>query len=398
MAASSFAQLAPGRRLLLGPGPSDPHPRVLSALAAPTLGHLDPQFLEYMDDIQRLLRETFRTQNALTFAVSGTGSAGMEACLVNALEPGERVVVGENGVFGGRMAEIAGRLGCDVVRISAPFGEALDAERLRAAIRANKPKLVAVVHAETSTGVLQPIPDIAQAAHAAGALMLADCVTSLGGVPVELDAWHVDLAYSGTQKCLSCPPGLAPVTFSERAVAALKARKSKVSSWYLDASLLLSYWGQERAYHHTAPVNMLYALREALLVLREEGLPAAHARHARCHEALVAGVSAMGLECPVAPAYRMPQLNVVRVPEGVDELQVRRSLLLDYGIEIGGGLGPFKGKVWRVGLMGHGARFSNVMALLAALEDVLERMHAPVERGRALHAASAAWNRNGSPA
>jgi alanine-glyoxylate transaminase/serine-glyoxylate transaminase/serine-pyruvate transaminase len=394
MEVSPFAQLAPGPRILLGPGPSDPHPRVLAALAAPTLGHLDPQFLEYMDDIQRLLREAFCTQNALTFAVSGTGSAGMEACFVNVLEPGERVLIGEHGVFGGRMAEIASRLGCAVVRVQAPFGEPLDIQRMQDAIEANKPKLVAVVHAETSTGVLQTLPAIAEAARKSGALMLADCVTSLGGVPVEIDAWQLDLAYSGTQKCLSCPPGLSPVTFSERAVAALKARKSKVSSWYLDASLLLSYWGQERAYHHTAPINMLYALREALLVLREEGLAAAHARHARCHRALVAGLDAMGLGSPVAPHDRMPQLNLVRVPEGVDELLLRRTLLREYGIEIGGGLGPLKGKVWRVGLMGHGARLANVMALLGALEDVLERMHAPIERGRALHAASAAWNKD----
>jgi alanine-glyoxylate transaminase/serine-glyoxylate transaminase/serine-pyruvate transaminase len=398
MQVSQFAQLAPGARILLGPGPSEPHPRVLAALAAPTLGHLDPQFLEYMDEIQRLLREVFRTQNALTFAVSGTGSAGMEACLVNVLEPGDRVVVAEHGVFGGRMADIATRLQCDVVRVQAPFGEAIDPTRVRDAIVANKPKLVAVVHAETSTGVLQPIPPIAEAARASGALLLVDCVTSLGGVPVEIDAWQVDLAYSGTQKCLSCPPGLSPVTFSERAVAALKGRRTKVSSWYFDASLLLGYWGEERAYHHTAPINMLYALREALLVLREEGLEAAHARHARCHRALVAGLDAMGLASPVAPASRMPQLNLVRVPDGIDELAVRRTLLSDYGIEIGGGLGTLKGKVWRVGLMGYGARLANVMALLGALEDVLGRSHAPIERGRAVHAASAAWNRNGAPA
>jgi len=391
MATTAFAQLDPPSRMLLGPGPSTPHPRVLAALAAPTLGHLDPQFLEYMDDIQRLLREAFRTQNALTFAVSGTGSAGMEACLVNVLERGERVLVGENGVFGGRIAEIAERLGCDVTRVHAPFGEALDLDRMRDAIRETKPKLVAVVHAETSTGVLQSIPEISEAARSVGALTLVDCVTSLGGVPVELDAWQVDLAYSGTQKCLSCPPGLAPVTFSERAVAALRARKSKVSSWYLDASLLLNYWGGERAYHHTAPINMLYALREALLVLREEGFDAAFARHRACHESLMAGLMAMGLGSPVAPRDRMPQLNAISIPAGADDLAVRKALLRDYGIEIGGGLGALKGRIWRVGLMGHGASRSNVSAFLSALEEVLVRAGVAVERGRAAHAAASVW-------
>ncbi len=392
----TFDRLAPAPRLLLGPGPSDPHPRVLAALAAPTLGHLDPQFLGYMDDIQRLLRALFRTENALTFAVSGTGSAGMEACLVNMLERGDRVLVAEHGVFGGRMANIATRLGCDVTRVQAPFGEALDVSRVCDAIAASQPKLVAVVHAETSTGVLQAIPDITAAARKAGALSLVDCVTSLGGVPVDIDAWQVDLAYSGTQKCLSCPPGLSPVTFSERAVATLRARKSPVVSWYLDATLLLDYWGQERAYHHTAPINMLYALREALLVLREEGLDAAFARHMKCHRALVAGLEAMGLTLPVAARNRMPQLNVVQVPNGIDEIAVRRALLRDYGIEIGGGLGPLKGRVWRIGLMGHSARRINVMAFLSALEDVLgntvANTGANIERGRAVGAAGAVWS------
>lgn len=391
MSNPTFAKLDPQPRILLGPGPSDPHPRVLAALGAPTLGHLDPQFLGYMDEIQSLLREALRTTNALTFAVSGTGSAGMEACLVNVLERGDRVVVGENGVFGGRIAEISERLGCEVTRVAAPFGEALDLDRMRDGIRAVKPKLVAVVHAETSTGVLQAIPEIAESARSVGALTLVDCVTSLGGVPVELDAWQVDLAYSGTQKCLSCPPGLAPVSFSERAVAALRARTSKVRSWYLDASLLLNYWGGERAYHHTAPINMLYALREALLVLREEGYEAAFARHRLCHESLHAGLAAMGLGSPVAPRDRMPQLNAITIPDGADDLAVRRALLRDYGIEIGGGLGPLKGRIWRVGLMGHGARRDNVSAFLGALEEVLVRSGVAVEQGRALHAAARVW-------
>jgi alanine-glyoxylate transaminase/serine-glyoxylate transaminase/serine-pyruvate transaminase len=394
MSTTAFAKLDPPPRMLLGPGPSPPHPRVLAALASPTLGHLDPKFLEYMDEIQQLLREAFRTQNTLTFAVSGTGSAGMEACLANVLERGERVVVGENGVFGGRIAEIAERLGCDVTRVQSRFGEALDLDRMRDTIRATKPKLVAVVHAETSTGVLQSIPEITEAARAAGSLTLVDCVTSLGGVPVELDAWQVDLAYAGTQKCLSCPPGLAPVTFSDRAVAALRARKSKVSSWYLDASLLLNYWGGERAYHHTAPINMLYALREALLIVREEGYEAAFARHRQCHESLMAGLTAMGLGSPVAPPHRMPQLNAVTIPHGADDVAVRKALLRDYGIEIGGGLGTLKGRIWRVGLMGHGARRSNVSAFLSALEEVLVGSGVAVERGRATHAAAAVWPQN----
>jgi alanine-glyoxylate transaminase/serine-glyoxylate transaminase/serine-pyruvate transaminase len=387
-----FATLNPPSRLLLGPGPSVCHPRVLRALCAPTLGHLDPAFLALMDDIQKLLRAVWNTQNTLTFAVSGTGSAGMEACLANALEPGERVVVAQHGVFGARMAEIATRLGCDVVRVEVPFGEAIAPERVRDAIAGKRTKLVAVVHAETSTGVRQPIPDIAAAAREVDALVLADCVTSLGGIPVEIDAWGVDLAYSGTQKCLSCPPGLSPVTFSPRAVEALQKRRSKVASWYLDASMLLQYWGGDRVYHHTAPINMLYALREALLLLFEEGLPQVFARHMLHHRALVAGVEAMGLSLGVAPIDRLPQLNVLRIPPGADDAGVRRALLDDYGIEIGAGLGPLKGKVWRVGLMGHSARRENVATFLAALEEVLSRSGCSITRGEALAAAARVWS------
>ena len=388
---SRFGELAPPARLLLGPGPSPVHPRVLQALAAPTLGHLDPAFLAWMDELQQLLRALFCTQNELTFAVSGTGSAGMEACLANALEPGDRVVIGEHGVFGGRMAEIASRLGCEVARVSVPFGQALDPDAIAAALRAGKTKLLAVVHAETSTGVLQSIPELTRLAREAGALSLIDCVTSLGGVPVEIDAWDVDLAYSGTQKCLSCPPGLSPVTFSPRAVAALRARRSKVSSWYLDASMLLQYWGSERVYHHTAPINMLYALREAALLVLREGLPQAHARHRLHHRALSAGLQALGLELPVAEGQRIPQLNVVRIPNGADDAAVRGALLREHGIEIGGGLGAMKGQVWRIGLMGHGARRESVERVLAALESVLLRAGADVTAGRALPAAQQIW-------
>lgn len=391
--AKAFAPLAPPQRLLMGPGPSLVHPRVLHALAAPTVGHLDPVFLRLMDELQDLLRALFRTRNELTFAVSGTGSAGMEACLQNALEPGDRVVIARHGVFGGRMADIAARLGCDVTTVEVPFGEAIDPARVRDAIAGKRTKLVGVVHAETSTGVRQEIQAIADAAHEVDALCLMDCVTSLGGIPVEVDGWGVDLAFSGTQKCLSCPPGLSPVTFSERAVSVLRARQTKVASWYLDASMLLRYWGGERLYHHTAPINMLYALREALLVLFEEGLEHVFARHLLHHRALTAGVSAMGLELAVAPEHRLPQLNPVRVPEGVDEAAVRRALLDQYNIEIGAGLGPLKGKVWRVGLMGHTARREHVVTFLGAFEEVLARSGARIARGRALAAASDTWTR-----
>ena len=383
--------LSPPRRLLMGPGPSQVHPRVLQALAAPTVGHLDPWFLALMDELQRLLREAFVTQNELTFAVSGTGSAGMEACLANLLEPGDHAVIGVNGVFGGRMLEIATRLGCSVTAVQAPFGEALDPEQVRRALRERPAKLLAVVHAETSTGVLQDVATLARLAHEAGALCVADCVTSLGGVALRVDDWALDAVYSGTQKCLGCPPGLSPVTFSSRAVETLRGRRSKVASWYLDAGMLLQYWGKDRVYHHTAPINMLYGLREALALLLEEGLLAAHARHALHHRALVAGLQAMGLTLPVAPALRMPQLNVVAVPEGVDEAALRRALLDAHGIEIGAGLGPLKGKVLRVGLMGHTARRENVETLLHALEQVLPTLGARVSQGAALAAASDAW-------
>ncbi len=393
---NSFPPLDPPQRLLMGPGPSMVHPRVSAALAAPTLGHLDPEFLALMDELQVLLRALFRTENALTFAVSGTGSAGMEACLVNVLEPGDRVVIAQNGVFGGRMIEIAQRLGCDVVKVEVPFGEAIDPAQVRTAVAGKATKLVGVVHAETSTGVLQPIPEFAAIAHEVDALLLMDCVTSLGGVPVEVDAWGVDLAYSGTQKCLSCPPGLSPVTFSPRAVAALKARKSKVSSWYLDATLLLDYWGSRRAYHHTAPINMLYGLREAALLFFEEGEERVFARHLSCHRALVAGVEALGLAFAVPAAYRMPQLNALRIPGGVEDAAVRRALLRDYGIEIGGGLGALAGIVWRVGLMGHTARPRNVVSFLAALACVLTQRGAKLDAGAALAAAQRSFEAEGA--
>lgn len=371
----------------MGPGPSPVHPRVLAALGLPTVGHLDPDFLRIMDEVQALLRAVFGTQNRLTFPVSGTGSAGMEACMVNVLEPGDRVVIVQNGVFGGRMVDIARRLGCAVETVSAPFGQAVSAEALGEALAGQPTKLVGCVHAETSTGVAQDVAAFAREAQQVGALCMADCVTSLGGMPVEVDAWGVDLAYAGTQKCLSCPPGLAPVTFSERALAVLESRTTPVVSWYLDVSMLVKYWGGERVYHHTAPVNMIYALRESLILLMQEGVEASHERHLRMHRALVAGLEAMGLEMVVAPELRLPQLNTVWVPAGVDDARLRRRLLTEYGLEVGGGLGAFAGKVLRIGLMGHGARPQNVLACLSALGAVLAAEGAQVHMQRGLEAA-----------
>ena len=383
----SYAPLDPTPRTLMGPGPSDVHPRVLRALSAPTLGHLDPDFLTLMDEIKELLQSLFKTRNAMTFPVSGTGSAGMECCMVNVIEPGDRVLIAQNGVFGGRMADIVGRLGAELIHVNVPFGEIIPPEKIEEALDGKPAKLIGVVHAETSTGVRQSIPEIAQIARKADALLMVDCVTSLGGIDVDLDGWGVDLAYSGTQKCLSCPPGLAPVSFSDRAVDVLKNRKTKVVSWYLDVSMLLNYWGGERVYHHTAPINMLYGLREALLVVLEEGLEAVFARHRQNHLALAAGLEAMGLDLLVPPEHRLPQLNTIVIPDGVDDAAVRKSLLQDYNIEIGGGLGALKGKVWRVGLMGHASRRENVLLFLAALESILSVQGASIHKGKALEAA-----------
>jgi alanine-glyoxylate transaminase/serine-glyoxylate transaminase/serine-pyruvate transaminase len=381
-------EFAPPARLLLGPGPSEVHPRVLRAMAAPLLGHLDPAFIAMMEDVKRMLRAVFATGNPLTFPISGTGSAGMEACVVNLVEPGDEVIVGVNGVFGTRMADVVERAGGRVFRVEAPWGRIVRPEQVEAALRnSSRPKLVALVHAETSTGAWQPLADAARLAHAHGALFLADCVTSLGGAPVEIDAWEIDAGYSGTQKCLSCPPGLAPVTFGPRAVEAMERRKTKVRSWYLDATLLRQYWGEERVYHHTAPISMNYALREALRIVLEEGLEARFARHRRNHEALVAGLAALDLGLATEEGHRLPMLNAVSVPDGVDEARVRGRLLREHGIEIGGGLGPMKGKVWRIGLMGESSRRAHVLTLLAALEDALRAEGRRVEPGSGLAAA-----------
>ena len=357
-------------------------------MAAPLLGHLDPAFVAMMDEVKTLLRMVFGTTNDLTIPISGTGSAGMEACIVNLVEPGDEVVIGVNGVFGGRMAEVAERAGATVLRVEAPWGEVIRAEQIEAALKnCRRPKLVGLIHAETSTGAWQPLEDAIRITHERGALLLADCVTSLGGIPVSIDALGIDAAYSGTQKCLSCPPGLAPVTFGARALEALAARKTRVQSWYLDLTLLARYWGEERVYHHTAPISMNYALREALRMVAEEGLDARIARHRHNHEALVAGLEALGLVLAAEAGHRLPMLNAVAVPAGVDEARVRSRLLAVHGIEIGGGLGPMKGRLWRIGLMGESSRATSVFAVLAALEEALRGEGWSVTTGASLAAA-----------
>jgi len=373
--AKRFRDIDPGERVLMGPGPSDVSVRVLRALAAPCIGHLDPSFLSIMDETQDLIRFVFQTANALTIPISGTGSAGMETCFVNLVEPGDEVVVCVNGVFGTRMSDIVNRLGGRLTRVDAEWGRAIDPEAVEKAIRGKSPKILAVVHAETSTGAHTALEDIAGLAREAGALLLVDTVTSLGGMEVAVDRVGIDAVYSGTQKCLSCPPGLAPVSFSAAAVEAMDRRKTPVASWYLDLNMLRNYWGGERKYHHTAPVNMIYALREALRIIAEEGLEARWARHLLNHRAFVAGIEAMGLSMfvPAArQAERLPMLNAVSIPEGVDEKKVRMALLRDFGIEIGTGLGPLAGKIWRVGLMGHSCCPRNVFLFLSALETILK--------------------------
>ncbi len=359
-------------RLLMGPGPSDVHPRVLEAMARPTVGHLDPQFLEILNDISEMLRAVFQTRNSLTLAVSGTGSAGMETCVVNLIEPGDKMLVCVAGVFGQRMAEVAQRAGAQVTTIEVPWGQVFTPEQVEEAIRTKGPfKLVGIIHAETSTGAAQPIEPISRVVHEAGALLLVDTVTSLAGMEVDVDGWKIDACYSGTQKCLSCPPGLSPVTFSPAAEEVMAGRKTKVQSWYLDMTMVRRYWGSERLYHHTAPINMNYALHEALRIVLEEGLRARWQRHAEQHRALKAGLEALGVCYLADPEHQLPMLNAVAAPEGVDEAAVRKRLLEDYSIEIGAGLGEFKGKAWRIGLMGESASERHVNALLTALREIL---------------------------
>jgi alanine-glyoxylate transaminase / serine-glyoxylate transaminase / serine-pyruvate transaminase len=358
-------------RLLCGPGPSNVSPSVLRAMSQPLVGHLDPVFVQLMEDIKTGLRGVFRTRNELTFPVSGTGSAGMEFCFVNLVEPGDEVVIGVNGVFGARMCDVAERCGAAVIRVESPWGKAIAPEQMAEALAQCRPKLVAIVHAETSTGVLTPVEEISRLAREAGALFLLDTVTSLAGCPVNIDEWQVDAVYSGTQKCLSAPPGLAPVSLGARALEKARKRKRKVQSWYLDVNLLASYWGQERVYHHTAPITMNYGLHEALRLVLEEGLENRWRRHEQNHSLLKNCLAEMGLSIVSEPGHQLWQLNAVGVPDGVDEARVRQRLLNDFNIEIGAGLGPLKGKIWRIGLMGESSTKENVETVLKALRKAI---------------------------
>ena len=382
-----YFDLNPPTRLLLGPGPSNVHFRVLRAMATPLIGHLDPEFLTIMDETKQLLQYVFQTDNHLTLPISGTGSAGMEAALCNLIEPGDNVVVCVNGLFGERMCDIVARCQGESIRVEAEWGRIIDPEQVESVLKKSKVKLIAIVHGETSTGVLQPLRDIGRLAHEHGALLLVDAVTSLAGCPVKVDDWELDVVYSGSQKCLSCPPGLAPITFAPRAVEVMNARQTKVQSWYLDMTMIQRYWGEERFYHHTAPISMCYALREALRLVHEEGLEARWQRHEQNHRALMAGLQAMGLQPFAQTGHWLPPLNAVRVPEGITDRKVRGRLLQEYGIEIGGGLGKLKGRIWRIGLMGYNSTKRTVLMCLSALEDVLRAEGYPISPGAGLTAA-----------
>mgnify|MGYP001822876609 FL=1 len=379
----------PPVRTLMGPGPSDVHPRILEALSRPTIGHLDPAFIGMMDELKELLQYTFQTRNAMTMPVSAPGSAGMETCFVNLVEPGDKVIVCQNGVFGGRMKENVERCGGVAVMVEDKWGDAIDINKLEDALQAhNDAAIVAMVHAETSTGAQSDVAALVKLAHEHGCLTIVDTVTSLGGTAVKVDEWDIDAIYSGSQKCLSCTPGIAPVSFNERALEKVRNRKTRVQSWFMDLSLVMGYWGEgaKRAYHHTAPINALYALHEALLMLKEEGLENAWQRHRKNHLILRAGLEAMGLQFVVNEADRLPQLNAVSIPEGVDDATVRGRLLHEYNLEIGAGLGVLAGKVWRIGLMGHSSRMENILLCVGALESVLGDLGAGINRGAALPA------------
>lgn len=396
MAAHSFR---PPVRTLMGPGPSDVHPRLLEAMGRPTIGHLDPAFVGMMDEMKGLLQYAFRTSNRLTIPVSAPGSAGMEAAFVNLVEPGDTVVVCRNGVFGSRMMENVERCGATAIMVDDDWGRAVDPQKLEDTLRAHpEASVVAFVMAETSTGAWSPAHELCAIAQRHDCLTIVDAVTALGGVPLEVDDWGIDAIYSGTQKCLSCPPGLSPMSFSERAIDRVQRRQHRVQSWFLDLNLVMGYWGNsgggKRAYHHTAPVNGLYGLHEALVMLQEEGIENAWARHRRMHEALKAGLEAMGLSFVVPEDERLPQLNSVWSPAGVDEAAVRQRLLDEFNLEIGAGLGNFAGKVWRIGLMGHSARKENVFLCLSALEAVLVDAGATIARGEATQAAQASLNQS----
>ncbi len=387
----SIRSFIPPQRTLLGPGPSDVSPRVLNAMARPTIGHLDPDFIRMMDEIKCLLQYAFQTRNDLTMPVSAPGSTGMEACFVNLVEPGDKVIVCQNGVFGGRMKENVERCGATAIMVVDDWGKPVDPSKVEDALKTHTDaRLLAFVHAETSTGAQSDAKTLVELAHAHNCLTIVDAVTSLGGSPLKVDEWGIDAIYSGTQKCLSCVPGLSPISFGERAVERIKNRASKVQSWFMDMNLVMGYWGQgtKRAYHHTAPINTLYALHEALIMLQEEGLENAWQRHEHHHQALKAGIEAMGLEFVVAEPYRLPQLNAIRVPAGVDEAAVRHALLQRYQLEIGAGLGSLAGKIWRIGLMGYASNAKNVLNCLGALDAILSEMHAPIHSGVAVTAAS----------
>ena len=360
-------------RTLLGPGPSNAHPRVYRAMTTPIIGHMDPKFLEVMDEMMELLRFVFQTRNTITLAIPGTGSAGMEAALVNLIEPGDGVVIGVNGYFGERLCDMAARHGAEVRRVEAPWGQIIEPDLIERALAGRRAKLVAIVHAETSTGVLQPIKPVAEVCQRHGALLVVDAVTSLGGSPVPADEWGADVCFSCTQKGLSCPPGLAPITVSDRAVKTAGSRRSPIQSWYLDLNLITKYWGSDRVYHHTAPITMLYALAEALRLVREEGLEARWRRHQTLSNALAAGLKALGLPILAPESHRAPTLTVARIPEGIKDIEVRKGLLSEHSLEIGGGLGALKGQVWRIGLMGESCTRANVLLLLSALESALGR-------------------------
>ena len=388
---SSSPLLHPTPRLLLGPGPSDAHPRVLAAMTTPLLGHLDPQYLQIMDEVQALLRNAYGTQNRLTFAVPATGMAGMETCLVNLLEPGDKVVACNKGFFGGRIAEIAQRTGADVTILNGEWGDVFDLNRIRETLQTVRPKLLGIVQAETSTGAWQPLEELGKLCHEFDTLLMVDAVTSLGCIPLKVDEWEIDAIYSCSQKGLNCPPGLSPVSFSARAEERMSQRKVPAQSWYFDLSILQKYWGEQRYYHHTAPISMTYALREGLKIIQEEGLEARWQRHQKNHQALKAGLLALGLNYVAREGHQLPQLNAVHVPSGIEDAVIRKQLLNEFNIEIGGGLGDFKGKAWRIGLMGHNSRPNVVLEFLGALEQCLKSKGANVELGAAVAAANAKY-------
>ena len=383
------APLQPSTRLLLGPGPSDAHPAVLRAMVNPLMGHLDPEFGQIMNQVQEMLRAVLQTKNKVTLPISATGMAGMECCLVNLLEPGDKVVVCAKGFFGHRMIDVAGRTGAEVTTITVPWGKTFSVEQIREVVSIVKPKALGLVHAETSTGALQSnIKEIADICHEHGTLLILDAVTSLACVELDIDGWGVDAVYSCSQKGLGCPPGMSPVSFSDRAVEVIKGRKSKVQSWYLDMSTVMSYWGQDRAYHHTGPISMVYAIHEGLRLVLEEGIENRWKRHWHNHRALKVGLEELSLEYTADASGRLPQLNAVKIPEGIDDLKGRKFLLEKFGIEIGGGLGDFKGKVWRIGLMGYNSKPAAVLLALAAIEQALAHQGFKVNPGAAVGAAN----------